>query len=439
MEGSFRRRIAWILGAFIILAGASGEATASVLARSGSQVAGEGCPVHFRGLPGMVGPGEKDGKSIIADTWDNFQQSRTAGMSPTSHVVEYPAMKVTELTDLARAGLTNPPEALRIAERNFNSSNVAGMARIGLDIAKTRQKCKATRFVLAGYSQGAWVIDRYLRFAKPEVLRKIDAVALYGDPQWEHDAKGRGRARILSRYFETWKLSGQYPGFKDRVQSLCASKDPICGEGYKGTDLIAQARDAQTCAQNSTCPHYLYAPTATKQGGDFLAARASPKPSAPELTDWENHTYGLTCDDTVDKPVKVAVRKGEGVAKGSSLGGYDRWEVEVQQIAHGSLPRLGSVTAVLFYCSPQPSNFSLQELRVYRSKDGSEIGRTPTFDVSGLSPRYQPKSLAIEDGRVAADVKFYGPEDSHATGPSILRHVTWTWNGTQFVTHGARS
>ncbi|GAA2656911.1 hypothetical protein [Streptomyces vastus] len=172
--------------------------------------------------------------------------------------------------------------------------------------------------------------------------------------------------------------------------------------------------------------------------GDFLVAKAHPKPSAPKLIDWKNRAYSLTCDDVVDKPVRVTLRNGKGVAKGSILGGgYDRWEVEVQRTAQGRLSRLGNVTAVLFYCSPQPSNFFMQELRVYRTDDGSEIGRTPTFDVQELAPQYQPKSLTIKDRLLAADLRFYGPQDSHADGPSILRHVTWTWEDGRFVPHGA--
>ncbi|QIY95060.1 hypothetical protein HEP87_14775 [Streptomyces sp. S1D4-11] len=186
------------------------------------------------------------------------------------------------------------------------------------------------------------------------------------------------------------------------------------------------------CPSDANCAHFRYETRiAAEQGSRFLASEAFTE----RATDWQNRTYGITCDDIVDKPVKVAVRNGKGVAKGSGLGGYDRWEVEVQKITQGRLPRLGNVTAVLFHCSPQPSNFFRQELRVY-GKDGNEVGRTPSFDVSGLPPEYQAGSLTIRDGRLAADVKFYGPNDSHATGPSILRHVTWTWDGKRFVTHG---
>ncbi|WP_328977804.1 hypothetical protein [Streptomyces canus] len=122
-----------------------------------------------------------------------------------------------------------------------------------------------------------------------------------------------------------------------------------------------------------------------------------PERPVSQSVDWENRNYSITCDDIVDKPVEVDLRNGKGVAKGSGIG---------------------------------------QELRLYRT-DGREIGRAPTFDVPELPPQFQPKTLALKSGRVGADVIFYGPEDTHANGPSIRRHVTWTWNGRRFVAHGA--
>ena len=44
---------------------------------------------------------------------------------------------------------------------------------------------------------------------------------------------------------------------------------------------------------------------------------------------------------------------------------------------------VGDVTAVLFSCSPQPSNFSVQELRIYRTADGGEVGRIPELPADG--------------------------------------------------------
>ncbi|MFI0960745.1 hypothetical protein ACH4S8_04925 [Streptomyces sp. NPDC021080] len=173
-----------------------------------------------------------------------------------------------------------------------------------------------------------------------------------------------------------------------------------------------------------------------QEDGYFLEWRTYSKRLASQSVDWENRNYSITCDDIVDKPVKVNLRNGKGVAKGGGIGGYDRWEVAVQRTVRGKLPGLGDVTAVLIYCSPQPSNFFRQELRLYRA-DGREIGRVPTFDVPELPPQFQPKTLAIKSGRIGADVIFYGPEDTHASGPSIRRHVTWTWDGRRFVAHGA--
>jgi hypothetical protein len=153
-----------------------------------------------------------------------------------------------------------------------------------------------------------------------------------------------------------------------------------------------------------------------------------------DATSWRNRNYGLTCDDTVHKPVQVSIHNGKGVARGAAIKPYDRWEVTVQRITQGNLARLGNVTAVLFACSPQPSNFVTQELRVYRSSSGSEISRIP--HLSGgkwLPPEYQPASVAIRKDRIIADLKYYGPGDIHGS-PSRLRHLNWTWNGVKFTT-----
>ncbi len=156
------------------------------------------------------------------------------------------------------------------------------------------------------------------------------------------------------------------------------------------------------------------------------------RPPLVESVDWMNRTYGLTCDDAVDEPVPVTLHDGTGTARDDAIGRESYWEVEIQRVVHGRLPRLGEVTAVLFYCHPQPTNYFDQELRVYRSNDGTEVGRTPTFDVDDFSPEYRPDTVTIGDGRISADLAFYGERDPHGR-PSLLRHVTWAWDGRQFV------
>jgi pimeloyl-ACP methyl ester carboxylesterase len=162
--------------------------------------------------------------------------------------------------------------------------------------------------------------------------------------------------------------------------------------------------------------------------------RASLLP-APAPVDWNNRQYGLTCDNTVQTPVNVVLHSGTATALGPGIGPHDQWDISIQQVTHGVLPSLGEVTAVLFSCSPQPSNFSVQELRIYHTAGGSEIGRIPELPANGgfLPGIYRPGSVAITNGHVAADVMFYGPGDSHASGPSVPGHLSWTWNGQGFI------
>ncbi|MEU5239704.1 cutinase family protein [Streptomyces lydicus] len=366
------------------------------------------CPVHFLGLHGLNE--ESDLRSLpINETWKTFESAVAAkSVRPIRNLISFPKVTTQEFlakTWKSRAGV----------EPDVN----AGISAIQRTMDRAVRQCPSTKFVLAGYSLGAWVVDKFLltdSHRRPLVL----AAQLYGDPQWNDPGKGQGLAVILGRSLRT-----PYPPFADRVQSLCNHRDPVCGTGYRaGTlDLTPRAVDLQKvkCPSSAHC----YSGRSTTRGGQFLASRAN--------VDWNNRAYRLTCDDLVSKAVPVSVRNGQGDARGGGIGDYDHWQVNIQRITRGTVPRLGDVTAVLFSCSPQPSNFRLQELRIYRTADGREVGRTPTFQVAELSPQYQPETVRFRSGRLLADVKFYGPGDSHATGPSILRHVTWRWDGSRFV------
>ena len=152
--------------------------------------------------------------------------------------------------------------------------------------------------------------------------------------------------------------------------------------------------------------------------------------------DWNKRQYALTCDNIVQTPVDVAFSGGKATARGPGIGSYDRWDLSIDQVTHGVLPSLGNVTAVLFSCGPWPSNFSVQELRIYHTANGSEIGRIPALPANGgvLPGVFKPGSVTIANGHVSADVMFYGPGDSHASGPSVPGHMSWSWNGQEFIT-----
>ncbi|MFG2030502.1 cutinase family protein [Streptomyces sp. NPDC048825] len=240
--------------------------------------------MHFIGVHGMVGKGGRDGSEFIDATWKEFQQNRTTSIEPTKYNLTYNSVHLSDLSEILGEVIKDPRtlKGTAVAVKGlFDSSNGAGVSEIGLNIAETLQSCADTQFVLVGYSQGAWVIDKFLRSTRPQVLNHIAGVALYGDPQWDNGRNGRGIARQLSRYISTLRLGGDYPGFGDRIQSWCAARDPVCGEGYRpgllsaGQEVGPQLRDAVGC-DKPACPHNSYSGVTTK-GGEFLGRKVYPK------------------------------------------------------------------------------------------------------------------------------------------------------------------
>ncbi|MGW4544095.1 cutinase family protein [Streptomyces chartreusis] len=232
----------------------------------------------------MVGADGRDGSNFIAATWKEFRQNRTTSIEPTNYNLTYNSVHFADLSEVLSKVIKAPwkIKSGAIAVKGlFDSSNAEGVSEIGRDVAEALQSCADTKFVLAGYSQGAWVIDAFLRSAHPRVRNQIAGVALYGDPQWDHGKKGRGIARELSGYVRSLRVGGEYPGFGDRIQSWCSVRDPVCGEGYRpgllaGARVLPQLRDAARCAHRSTCPHNFYSGVTTK-GGEFLGRAVYPK------------------------------------------------------------------------------------------------------------------------------------------------------------------
>lgn len=408
MTRSAYQRLLAVTGTLVLPAGllVSQPATPPAAAQPAASAR---CPVHFLGLHGLDEQSDLRSPTINA-TWKSFQSAVTAkALPPKRDAIAFP--KVSRNEFLAKNSVIG-------IEPDVDD----GVEAVQKAMDQAVRRCSSTTFVLAGYSLGAWVVDKFL-VTDSRRRQLVRAAQLYGDPQWRVPGQGRGLAVLFNRGLRT-----PYPPFPDKVHSSCNRSDPVCGTGYRddGRDLAQRLKDVRVpvkCPGSAHC----YSGRSTTEGGKFLASRVP--------ADWNNRTYGVTCGDTVSKAVPVAVRNGRGSVRagGSDIGNYDFWSVQIQRITSGKVRRLGDVTAVLFTCSPQPSNFSLHELRVYRAVDGREVGRTPAFDVEGLAPRYQPGTVAFRNGRLTADVRFFGPGDSHATGPSILRHVTWEWDGSRFV------
>jgi hypothetical protein len=127
-----------------------------------------------------------------------------------------------------------------------------------------------TPFLLAGYSEGAWVIE--MAMDQRLDYGTIRGIGLLGDPQWDDPSGATGHSRGLARIARG--IPGAYPLLPGRTRTWCLGHDPICGVGYENRP-VQQVSDAVNCESNH-CPHLNYISSGlAKDIGDFLADRAA--------------------------------------------------------------------------------------------------------------------------------------------------------------------
>jgi len=154
-------------------------------------------------------------------------------------------------------------------------------------------------------------------------------------------------------------------------------------------------------------------------------------------TDWPNATYSITCDGLVKNTFSVRLSNSTATVSGQNAGStdYDQFTVQYQAAANGELAGIGPASAVLLACSPQPSNFAVQEVQVLRP-DGSLVSELPSASTlqngAILPPVYVPSGLRVTGGNISTDLLAYGPNDTHASGPTVRETATLHWNGTSF-------
>ncbi|MFD2091177.1 esterase/lipase family protein [Blastococcus deserti] len=148
-----------------------------------------------------------------------------------------------------------------------------------------------------------------------------------------------------------------------------------------------------------------------------------------------NATYSLTCGGESADPFSVRVTDGHGSADNPVTGGS--YDVNVAAVSTGELTGNGRAeTAVLLYCSPQPSNFFVSEAVVFLGRRPTHQIRLATLDpYEGLYPIpiYDPEEFVVRDGRLVTGIDDYDADDSHADPPSLHFVYEWRWNGSEFL------
>lgn len=100
--------------------------------------------------------------------------STLPNFSVESYGVHYPSISVKD----AATG------ALQIGGSYQDSVDI-GTSDIETGLARKDMDCPAERFVLVGYSQGAEAVNHALNGVVPSLRDKIDAVILFGDPEFD--------------------------------------------------------------------------------------------------------------------------------------------------------------------------------------------------------------------------------------------------------------
>jgi hypothetical protein len=172
----------------------------------------------------------------------------------------------------------------------YFASVSSGTETLLADMQLTDSKCGGTvRYILSGYSQGAWAIHDALYQMKTAQLNQIAGVALFGDPDFKpaqpivRDNKSSDTASGVATAADPHHL-GVPPSITSKSGSWCYPTDPICqftkdNIKYYGPDCLPHS------PLSSLCPHFQYVSGGeTAKATTFLAMLLPKTTLFPQLT-----------------------------------------------------------------------------------------------------------------------------------------------------------
>jgi hypothetical protein len=222
--------------------------------------------------------------------WDVYK--RLIKARPDLHIsldpIMYPADKVWELVD----------GSFQV----YEASVASGVQALLYDMQLTDFKCGGTvRYILAGYSQGAWAVhDALWQIARatPGELGRIAGVALFGDSDFMHSQP------IVRDYYSadigdgaSVPVDAANVGVPSKITthsgSWCYPTDPVC---QTTSDNIATYLPF-CIAGSSSCPHFQYV-----SGGETKKAAAFLVPFLPTSTLFPHLTLTPPPNGVVGQP-----------------------------------------------------------------------------------------------------------------------------------------
>jgi Cutinase len=213
-------------------------------------------------------------------------QGLTFSLAP----VVYRADNVSDLLNLSHPG-------------RYLTDAGMGAQGIALDIQNTDAACGRTvRYILAGYSLGAWTVHDALNELSRRQLGEIAGVALFGDPKFQphqsivRDFENQDTYHGIAYYAIDQSDNGIPRALVVHTGSWCLPQDPVCQFQYNHPKRWAH--EAQLCANGSgACAHFQY-PT----DGETVNAAAFLNLFLPTATLLPHLTGTTPPDGTVGTP-----------------------------------------------------------------------------------------------------------------------------------------
>ena len=195
-----------------------------------------------------------------------------------------------------------------------------GEESIAPDIQTTDATCRhPVRYILAGYSLGAWVVHDAVNELGSSKLAEIAGVALFGDPKFQPGQPFVRDFQSEDKYYGVaYNYQTQYDSIPsalvNQTGSWCLPADPVCQ--YRSDDLLTWNAEVQDCKKGlGACAHLQYA-----TDGETLNAAAFLTPFLPHLY-WANADAGTIVKANLDGSGPQIIVTGQSTPVGVAVGG----------------------------------------------------------------------------------------------------------------------